>query len=69
MTLQKDWFAKINTDYLLSLRYLDYCQYPDTETDLIKPEYRINKTLLFEELAKRPHRVRAKDRRKINLKK
>lgn len=52
------------------MRYQKYCQYPesvnDKPTDLGDGEtgYPINHELLKAELNTRPHRVRAKDRRK-----
>jgi hypothetical protein len=69
---QKEWFSKINTDHLLSLRYKNVCSYPRNENDKdcgYKSGnfmgYYIDKNLLYEELSKRPHRIRKKDRRKI----
>ncbi len=70
MTTQQEFFKKATTDHLLSIRYNTYCQYPQQEND--KPDftgdsgnlYYINKNWLYEELGKRPNRVRAKDRRK-----
>lgn len=65
---QKEFFKKCNTDHLLSMRYKVSCYYPQKEGD--KPDYPsdgmydINRRWLYEELNKRPHRVRAKDRRK-----
>ncbi len=65
---QKEYFSKAQTDKLLSLRYRVSCPYPVNEGD--KPNYindhmwDIDKSLLYEELAKRPHRIRAKHRRK-----
>lgn len=51
----------------------NYINYPVNEDD--KPvrnfdgnnEYEIDKKLLYDELATRPHRVRAKDRRKKKM--
>lgn len=71
---QKEFFSKTQTDYLLCLRYATTCSYPKNEED--KPAYSdggvlswyIDKELLYAELAIRPHRVRAKDRRKSNKK-
>lgn len=67
---QKEFFAKTQTDNLLRLRYATTCSYPQNEGD--KPAYNdggvmnwyIDKELLYAELATRPHRIRAKDRRK-----
>lgn len=65
---QKEFFKKCNTDHLLSMRYQVSCDYPQKEGD--KPDYQsdgmydINREWLYEELATRPHRVRAKERRK-----
>jgi hypothetical protein len=69
--IQKEFFKKTQTDNLLRLRYATTCTYPQKEGD--KPSFDddggkswyINKGLLYDELANRPHRVRAKDRRKI----
>ncbi len=71
---QKEFFTKTQTDNLLNLRFAKTCYYPVNEGD--KPDYDndsgkmwyIDKELLYSELAKRPHRVRAKDRRKSKLK-
>lgn len=71
--IQKEFFAKTQTDNLLNMRFVQTCYYPQAEGD--KPDYDndrgqmwyIDKTLLYEELAKRPHRIRAKDRRKPKL--
>ena len=68
---QELFFKKTQTDNLLRLRYCTTCNYPQAEGDI--PDYNndsgiswyINKELLYAELAIRPHRVRAKDRRKI----
>lgn len=69
---QQEFFKKTQTDNLLRLRYAKTCGYPENEGD--KPDYNdnglswyINKELLYAELAIRPHRIRAKDRRKTNL--
>ena len=68
---QKEFFKKTQTDNLLRLRYVKTCGYPKNEGD--KPAYfdsdsglswLIDKDLLYAELAIRPHRIRAKDRRK-----
>ena len=67
---QQEFFKKTQTDNLLRLRYAKTCRYPQNEGD--KPDYDndsglcwyIDKELLYAELATRPHRVRAKDRRK-----
>ncbi len=69
---QKEFFKSTQTDKLLSLRYQTTCHYPKNIGD--KPDYDndrgkmwyIDKDLLYDELSKRPHRVRAKDRRKKN---
>ena len=68
--IQQEFFKKTQTDNLLRLRYATTCGYPKVEGD--KPDYNndsglswyIDKELLYAELATRPHRVRAKDRRK-----
>lgn len=70
--IQADFFKKTQTDNLLRLRFCHYVGYPKVEGD--KPDWwdncggdcawLIDKKLLYEELAKRPHRVRARDRRK-----
>jgi hypothetical protein len=68
---QEEFFKKTQTDNLLRFRYLRTCGYPKVEGD--KPDYDndsgkswyIDKDLLYNELSKRPHRVRAKDRRKV----
>ena len=67
---QQEFFKKTQTDNLLRMRFSKTCQFPQTEGDI--PNYNndsglswyINKELLYVELATRPHRVRAKDRRK-----
>lgn len=70
---QQEFFSNTQTDNLLRMRYVEFCSYPVNEGD--KPDYAddsngkiqswyIDKKLLYDELAKRPHRVRAKDRRK-----
>lgn len=67
---QEEFFKKTQTDNLLRFRYVNTCSYPKIEGD--KPDYDndrgkmwyIDKELLYSELSKRPHRVRAKDRRK-----
>lgn len=67
---QGEFFSKTQTDYLLCLRYATTCGYPQNEGDT--PAYNdggvmswyIDKELLYAELATRPHRIRAKDRRK-----
>ena len=69
---QQEFFKKTQTDNLLRLRYVKTCSYPKNVGD--KPDYDndsglswyIDKELLYIELAKRPHRIRAKDRRKLN---
>jgi hypothetical protein len=63
------WFTKLTTDHLLSMRYQTYCDYPVHDKSFVsefegQKRYDINHQLLREELATRPHRVRAKDRRK-----
>jgi hypothetical protein len=71
---QAEFFSKTQTDNLLRLRFKLTCHYPVNEGD--KPDYdndmgkmwHIDKELLYAELAKRPHRVRAKDRRKTKNK-
>lgn len=70
---QKEFFKKCNTDHLLSMRYQLSCHYPINEGD--KYDYSndmmwdIDKKLLYSELARRPHRVRAKNRRKSKFNK
>lgn len=75
---QKDWFKKLNTDWLLSLRYRKVCPYPRFDGDephyaeiedwgMCKIGYEIDKDLLRQELSTRPHRVRAKHKRKRKL--
>lgn len=66
---QQEFFKKTQTDNLLRFRYLRTCSYPVNEGDV--PDYDnngeswyIDKDILYAELATRPHRVRAKDRRK-----
>ena len=66
---QKEWIKKQPTDYLLCLRRAAYIHVPQNEGD--QPirvgdawGYPLDKKLLYDELATRPHRVRAKDRRK-----
>lgn len=69
--IQKDWFKKITTDHLLSMRQARYCRYPKKEGDKDNGYdsgswigYNIDHVELRNELSKRPHRIRAKDRRK-----
>lgn len=67
---QLEFFKKTQTDNLLRIRYTSTCYYPKNEGD--NPNYNadgvlmwyIDKELLYNELSNRPHRVRAKDRRK-----
>jgi hypothetical protein len=69
--IQEYFFKKTQTDNLLRLRYARTCSYPKVESDA--PDFSndsgrswyIDKELLYNELSKRPHRVRAKDRRKV----
>lgn len=71
---QKEFFSKTQTDNLLRMRYATTCGYPQKEGD--EPAYNdggvlswyIDKELLYTELSNRPHRIRAKDRRKKNKK-
>lgn len=69
--IQKEWFSKISTDHLLSLRQSKYCIYPKFEFDKdivignVWVGYKMDKEALLAELAKRPNRIRAKDRRKV----
>lgn len=72
---QKEFFATTQTDNLLKMRFQKMCYHPVNEGD--KPDYYdsdsgsafcIDKKLLYNELSKRPHRIRAKDRRKKNKK-
>lgn len=67
--IQSEYFKKASTDELLSLRFKFSCFYPIFENQI--PDFTndgnmwyIDKNCLYEELAKRPHRVRAKHRRK-----
>jgi hypothetical protein len=68
---QQEFFSKTQTDRLLRMRYAATCSYPKNEED--EPAYNdggvlswyIDKELLYAELATRPHRIRAKDRRKL----
>ena len=68
---QQEFFKKTQTDNLLRMRYMITCYYPQKDGD--KPDYDndrgkmwyIDKKILYEELSKRPHRIRSKDRRKI----
>lgn len=70
---QKEWFEKQPTDHLLSMRNDIYCRHPKNIND--KPDenedagklWYIDKNLLKAELDKRPHRTRAKDKRKTNI--
>ena len=72
--IQQDFFKKTQTDNLLRMRFMKTCYHPQQEND--KPDYDndsgkmwyIDKELLYKELATRPHRVRAKDRRKVKNK-
>ena len=72
--IQSEFFKKTQTDNLLRLRFCRTCSYPKVEG--AKPDYDndsglswyIDKDLLYTELSTRPHRVRAKDRRKSKLK-
>ena len=67
---QKEFLEKTQTDNLVRMRFHTTCYYPKNEGD--KPDYNndrgqmwyIDKDLLYAELAKRPHRIRARDRRK-----
>lgn len=71
---QAEFFKKANTDHLLKMRFgVNYLEHPvnegdkhDHNSDGVKL-WNINKELLYAELATRPHRVRAKDRRKKKL--
>jgi len=68
--IQEEFFKKTQTDNLLRMRFAKTCYHPQKEND--KPDYDndsgkmwyIDKELLYQELATRPHRVRAKDKRK-----
>tara|TARA_R110000782_G_scaffold265813_1_gene359807 strand:- start:479 stop:703 length:225 start_codon:yes stop_codon:yes gene_type:complete len=70
--IQQEFFKKTQTDNLLRHRYAKTCAYPKKEGDT--PDYNndsglswyIDKELLYKELETRPHRIRAKDRRKVN---
>lgn len=67
---QQEFFKKTQTDNLLRMRFMKTCAYPQNKSD--KPDFDndsgkswyINKELLYAELKERPHRVRAKDKRK-----
>jgi hypothetical protein len=68
-TTQKEWFKTLTTDHLLSMRYQTYCTVPAFENSkhIVTDSgnmYDIHKPFLYEELNTRPHRVRARDRRK-----
>jgi len=67
--IQEEFFKKTQTDNLLRLRFCRTCSFPRVEGD--KPDYShdglywfIDKEKLYLELSKRPHRIRAKSRRK-----
>lgn len=70
---QKEFFSKTNTDHLLSMRYRETCHYPEYEGQT--PNfcndsgimYYINKQLLYEELSRRPHRIRKRHLRKKKI--
>lgn len=72
---QIEFFKTTQTDNLLRMRFMKTCYYPQKEGD--KPDFScydngkymwyINKEYLYEELATRPHRIRAKQRRKNKL--
>jgi len=71
MELQKDYFKTLTTDHLLSMRRQEYCGNPFcsksrsyTLSDGGGGGYILHKPTLLAELATRPHRVRARDRRK-----
>ena len=68
-------FPKMNTDWLLSLRFINSFKYPRFvgDKDLGYGSsgflgYSIDPDLLYQELNKRPHRIRKRDRRKNKLK-
>ena len=67
---QADWFVELTTDHLLSLRRRNtHCFYPSYPGEkCVEGEYwywfYFDNSLLMAELAKRPNRYRAKDRRK-----
>jgi len=68
---QEEWFSTITTDHLLILRFASYCRCAkdkNSKYSHVGDGFWIDKTLLYAELATRPHRVRAKDRRKKNIK-
>lgn len=71
--LQKDYFKELTTDHLLTMRQSRYCPIPLNEQSVshITSEgcrmYQLDKPTLLAELATRPHRVRAKDRRKKTI--
>lgn len=69
--IQTEWFKKLTTDHLLSMRQSRFCGYPQKEGDKDLGYnsgdwigYYLDHTKLREELSTRPHRIRAKDRRK-----
>lgn len=70
---QKEFFKQTQTDNLLRLRFATTCLHPQNVGD--EPDYDndrgkmwyINKEWLYAELATRPHRIRAKDRRKNKI--
>jgi len=72
--IQAEYFKKATTDTLLHLRFRISCYYPIVENQ--KPDFNndcgwmwyIDKQVLYEELSKRPHRVRVKHRRKSKIK-
>ena len=69
-TNQREWFKTLSTDTLLSLRIQKFCPVPKYEGQNYDFEsdgdwgWCVDKDALYAELATRPHRVRAKDRRK-----
>jgi hypothetical protein len=72
MILQEEHFKTLTTDHLLSYRQHTYCTHPHSEKSILHEVdsgtgmkmYMLHKPTLLAELSTRPHRVRAKDRRK-----
>lgn len=66
--IQKEYFKTLTTDHLLNHRFSIYCSVPFCDKSrLYEYGYILHKPTLLEELATRPHRVRAKDRRTKKL--
>lgn len=69
MQTQAEYFKGLTTDHLLTMRRHTYCVAPfGIRSKVHKVHYidmyLLHKPTLLAELATRPHRVRAKDRRK-----